>query len=493
MGTPTEVTLSALLMHNRDMPDYGLPPLNGQPAPVDRKNFYGATDDRTIQDVVSLNATISHRFTPAITLRNQTQYSQYTIDARESGPNNVGALNAQGVYTAFPATNVANNTALPLQLLYVGLGSHDRNIDDTSLYNQTDLITDFTTGSVQHQLIVGLELGRDTNDTQNFSRNIPGNSNNYFRAVSLLNPAYLPAGDLPQTTGNVVNASATDIAPYVNDTLSFAEYWKVVFGVRYDRYDAKLTNSINLPRSASQDIGYTSVRAGVIFQPTAAQSYYFSYGTSFNPSLETLALTSGQQSLDPETSSQIELGGKWDLMGNALSLTSAIFRIDKDNTRSQISTGVYELTGNVRVQGFQATIAGRLTPLWQIFGGYTYLDAEIVAASALDGTQGKVPANTPKNSASLWTAYRFAPRWQAGTGVVYMSDRYTSNNNAVQVPSYLRWDAMVAFEQPRYSIQLNVFNLTNHMNYDALIPSDRGRSVPGTDRQALLSVIYKFI
>ncbi len=51
IGTPTEVTLNALLMHNHDMPDYGLPPLNGAPAPVNRKNFYGATDDRTIQDV----------------------------------------------------------------------------------------------------------------------------------------------------------------------------------------------------------------------------------------------------------------------------------------------------------------------------------------------------------------------------------------------------------------------------------------------------------
>ena len=317
IDTPTQITLSALLMHNNDMPDYGLPPVNAQPAQVSRRNFYGATDDRTIQDVVSLNATISHQLTTAVTLRNQTQYSRYTIDARESGPNNVGTLNALGVYSAFPASNLGNTTPLPLGSLYVGLGSHDRNITDTSLYNQTDVISEFATGAVRHQLIVGLELGRDTNDTQNLSRNIPGNPNNYFRAVNLVDPAYLPAGNIPQTTGNVVNASATDIAPYINDTMSFAEFWKAVAGVRYDRYDAKLTNSINLPRSASQDIGFISVRAGVIFQPTAMQSYYISYGTSFNPSLETLALTSGQQSLDPETSAQYELGGKWDLMGEA--------------------------------------------------------------------------------------------------------------------------------------------------------------------------------
>jgi len=49
MGTDTEITLSALLQRNRDMPDYGLPPLNGHPAAVDADNFYGLTDDRTIQ------------------------------------------------------------------------------------------------------------------------------------------------------------------------------------------------------------------------------------------------------------------------------------------------------------------------------------------------------------------------------------------------------------------------------------------------------------
>ena len=73
-----------------------------------------------------------------------------------------------------------------------------------------------------------------------------------------------------------------------------------------------------------------------------------------------------------------------------------------------------------------------------------------------------------------------------------MSDRYAANNNAVKVPDYVRWDAMIGYQQPKYGIQLNVFNLANRLNYDALIPSDRGRSVPGTNLQALLTATYKF-
>jgi len=34
IGTPTEITLSALIQHNRAQPDYGVPSLNGGPAPV---------------------------------------------------------------------------------------------------------------------------------------------------------------------------------------------------------------------------------------------------------------------------------------------------------------------------------------------------------------------------------------------------------------------------------------------------------------------------
>ena len=492
IGTPTEVTLNALLTHYDDMPDYGLPPVNGGPAAVNRKNFYGATDDRTIQEVANLNATIDHKFTPDVILRNQTQYSHYRINARESGPNNVGTVSPAGVYTAFPAVNLSNSTTLPLDSLYVGIGSHDRVITDSSIYNQTDLITQFRTEAIGHQLIAGLELGQDTNNTSNSTRNIPGNPNNLFRFVSLTDPAYEPAGDLTSYPGNQVQASATDVAPYVNDTMTFGDQWKAIAGVRYDRYNASLTNSINMPPSASQSIGFTSVRAGVIYQPTETQAYYFSYGTSFNPSLETLALVNGQQSLDPETSNQYEVGAKWDALEGNLSITAALFQIEKDHTRTQISPGVYELTGDVRVRGFQVTGAGRVTSNLQIFGGYTYLDAEIVNASVLDNTKGKVPANTPQSSASMWATYNLTRDWQAGTGIAYMSDRFTSNTNAVKVPYYFRWDAMIAYLQPKYSIQLNVLNLTDHLNYDALIPSDRGRSVPGTNLQALLSFTYKF-
>ena len=67
-------------------------------------------------------------------------------------------------------------------------------------------------------------------------------------------------------------------------------------------------------------------------------------------------------------------------------------------------------------------------------------------------------STTPRESAGQHaeaTAHRCGPRttspangrsepaWPA------MSDRFTSNTNAVKVDDYLRWDAMVAYQQPK--------------------------------------------
>ncbi len=493
IGTPTELTFSALVQHNRDMPDYGFLAVNGHPLDVDKDKYYALTDDRTIQDVASLGARVEHKFSPTQTLRNQTQYSQYKTDVRETYPNSVGTLSGS-TFTPLPTASTGNYTNLPLNQLYLRLASHDRVIEDESLYNQTDLTSKFDIGAVKHTVVTGLEIGRDDYENQTYARN-------NLPIISISDPAYLstPSNSVT-TTGNLAKTQATSIAAYVNDTVELDKQWKLVGGVRRDRYKADITNSINRNNtagnttlaSADQTIYYTSLRAGVLYQPTDTQSYYISYGTSFNPSLEQLTLTTGQQNLDPEKNRSYEIGGKWDVLGGGLSLTSALFQIEKTNARSQVSTGVYTIDGDVRVNGIELGATGRLTSKWQVVAGYTYLDAEIVQASTLDGTQGKVPANTPRNSAMLWTTYNLSGQWETGGGVTYMSNRYASNTNVVSVGDYMHWDATVAYHRPKYDLRLNLLNLTDRRDFVAAIPSDGGRAVPSAGRTALMTATYKF-
>ncbi|MFJ1252757.1 TonB-dependent receptor [Cupriavidus sp. CuC1] len=507
IGTPTEITLSALVQHNEDMADYGFPAINGHPVNVDRKTAYGFNDDRTIQDVAALNATVDHKFSPNLRLRNQTQFNYVNTNARETAPNAVGTVGAKG-FTAL------TTTSLPLDALSVRLQSHDRHIRDYSIFNQTELAAKFDTGPVKHTVLVGAEIGHDGYDNQNYYRNGACNgvalnaaatataaagTSGYAACEPLVNPTYgnSPA-NAPSAVGNRQGASANTLAAYINDSVEFSKQWKMVAGLRYDRYLASISNSVNSTNtrgstvlsSADQTVNFTSVRLGGIWQPTEAQSYYVSYGTSFNPSLEQLVGTVGQQNLDPEKNKSYEVGGKWDLMGGDLSLTSAAFQITKDNARSQIDATTYSLAGKIRVRGFRAGATGRITSKWQVFAGYTFLDADIVNGIAA-GTQGMTPANTPKHTATAWTSYAVLPNWEVGGGAFYMSQRYANNTDTVQVGGYVRWDGMIAYHQPKYDVRLNLFNVFDKKYFDALIPSDGGRSVPGTGRTAMLSVVYR--
>jgi catecholate siderophore receptor len=506
IGTATEITLSTLIQHNRDMPDYGLPAVNGHPVNVDRNTAYGLLTDHTDQDVVSLNAGIKHKITPDITLRNQTQFNYVHTNAVETAPQSVGTVSG-GVFTA-----LSGNTSLPLSSLSVRAQSHDRSIRDYSIFNQTELSAKGTAFGFKHEALVGLEVGHDGYDVQNYYRNGSCNgvalTNNttptsgYADCISVVNPSYSTAGSsVASQVGNHQGGSANTIATYVGDTLELNQQFKLVGGLRYDRYVAQISNSINSINSApaakntalayaNQSVNFLSVRAGGIWQPTAAQSYYLSYGTSFNPSLEQLTGTVGQTNLDPEKNRSYELGGKWD-WAESLSLNAAVFQIDKQNARSLVSTGVYELAGNVRVKGARAGATGRINKQWQVALGYTYLDAQVMSGAAGDTAVGKVPTNTPKHTLTSWTTYEVAPHWQVGGGASFMSERFANPTNTVQVGGYTRWDATVAYLQPKYDIRLNLFNLTNKMYYDALIQSDGGRSVPGSGRTAMLSVNYR--
>lgn len=496
LNPKTEITLNSLLEHNHDMPDYGLPPVNGHPAPVSRDTFYGLTSDHTTQDVQLFSARIRYEALPNLTLRNQAQYVRYRIDALETAPGTVGTCSAQPCttadFTSIRATSPGSYTSAPLSDLNVLLGSHARDILDTSAYDQFDMTWTFRTGPLEHQLILGGELGRETYQNQALAYDdLP--------IVPLVNPPHLSAAqaDVTLTSAgqNLAQANATSYAGYFNDTVSIGEHWKVVGGLRWDRYDAQLTNSvpsIRNPASADQTVYHDSVRTGILYQPSASQTYYVSYGTSFDPALETLTVTAGQQTLPPATSRSIEVGTKHLFFDGNLSVNAALFQIHQDNTAVQVDTGVYEPEGSVRVNGGEISFAGYITPKWQVFGGYTYLDGKITDSAALDADQGNKPENMPRNNATLWTDYAFLPSWSVGTGIVWQSMRYANVTNVVSVPSFVRWDATIAYRRSQYEVRLNLLNITDVDYYDNLIQSDGGRAVPGISRSALLTLTYHF-
>jgi catecholate siderophore receptor len=440
INTPTEATFYALVQRNWDQADYGLPPVRGWPANVNRNNAYGFSDDRTLQNILTLGATVDHKFNKDLSLRNQLQFNYVNTNARETAPQSVGTLSPTGAFVAAPAGGFTN---VPLNNLFVRQQSHDRNIFDISVYNQTELNAKFDTGSIKHNLLAGLELGYESYYNQNSYRpgtcngvamQSPFATNGYVGCTSLMFPTGGGDPGGPSIPSNLATAQARSFAGYLNDTVTVIPEIKLVGGVRYDVYWAQIGNTINNLNTAGnntlayadQTTTFASVRGGVIFQPSEAQSYYVSYSTSFNPSLEQLVSTTGSsQPLPPEQNEAIEAGAKFDLLKGNLSLTGALFQITKQNARTQNLDNTFSATGTIRVRGVRTGIAGRITPEWQVFGGYTYLDAVITNGIGA-GTTGNQPLNTPRDSANLWTTYTLAEKYELGGGATYIGQRYAT-------------------------------------------------------------------
>lgn len=509
IGTPTQITLQALLQHNHDQVQYGVPPLNGFPIDVPRNTAYGFTDDFTNQDVISVMSTVDHAFNKDFKLRNQTMFNFVNTYVRETSGNAVGTLGATGFV---PAANGAIPTpfsGVPLYNLYIRQQSRDRNIYDFSLDNQTELTANFDTGPIGHTLLVGAEFQYESYWNQQYYRN--GFCNGFPLQASTATTGFVgcvPAGatnwtvspaTVPQQYGNLATSQAWTAAGYFNDTMQALPWLKIVAGLRLDYYWAQVGNSINsanTPGSTTtpymvQPITFLSQRYGAIVEPTRAQSYYFSYSTSFNPSLEQLTSTTGTQQLPPEQNQNLEAGAKYEFLNGNLSLTGALFQIYKYNARTQNPDGTFSPSGTIRVQGVRTGVAGRITPEWQVWGGYTYLDGRIVDGVGA-GTTGNVPLNTPRDSGTIWSTYTFNETYEIGGGVTYIGARYANNTNTVQVPAFARIDLTAAYRQPTYEFRANIFNLANTMYYEQVIASDGGRAVAGSGLTAMLTYTQRF-
>lgn len=492
LNKSTDLTLTGLIQRNRDIPDYGLPFINGAPAEVPHSRFYGNTDDQFDQDANVGKVKIEHRFNSWLSLQNQTQISENTLKASPT-PYRVCTAAFNNPAGSCPVAA----PGAPYDQVTVQSDRRDRELKDTSVFNQLDVIAKLKTAGFAHTLVGGIEVGRDTTANQSYtaSRRQLDNLGNFEPNATPANITRTPAATRTEGT-------ARTQAVYLNDTVTLSPQWKVVGGLRRDRFDADaktITNATGATTGFARTDYGTSVRGGVIFDPIPAVSTYVSYGTSFNPSAEAVTISAAQSSVAPEKTKSYEAGAKWESLGGNLLLTSAVFLIDKDEARTTDPLGTVSLDGNTQVQGFEIGAVGRITRAWQIIGGYTFLDSELKETKDGSGTgaarisfKGNQLANTPENAASLFSTYRLNGGIELGGGAYYIDERFVSTANTTKVDGYVRVDALAAWRQPRYEVQLNLQNVLDEDYFEGIIGSEGGRATPGIGRTAILTGTYRW-
>jgi catecholate siderophore receptor len=234
-----------------------------------------------------------------------------------------------------------------------------------------------------------------------------------------------------------------------------------------------------------------SVRAGAVYNPAQNGSLYLSYGASLNPSLEGLTYQPADVTLEPEKTYTVEGGTKWDVLSGRLSLSAAVFRVEKTNARTP---GVLPddppqvLQGRQRVAGTELGVSGFVTRRLRMFGAYTYLGSKILDSNN-PAEQGNRLINTPPHSFNLWTTYSFG-KLELGGGARFIGRRFSNTTNTRQVDGYWTADAMASYPVGRHlSLRLNLYNLNDAYYFERL---GGGHLIPGPSRAAMVSTNFHF-
>jgi len=240
-----------------------------------------------------------------------------------------------------------------------------------------------------------------------------------------------------------------------------------VAGLRFDRFDVTYHNNRN-GDTLSQPDNLVSPRAGIVFKPIAPVALYGNYSVSYLPSSgdQFSSLTVITEQVKPEQFHNYEIGAKWDARP-ALSLTTAVYRLDRTNTRSTDPNDPTRIvqTGSQRTSGYEFGVNGSLTSLWTVAGGYAYQDAFVTSATTAAPARAHV-GQVPHHTLSLWNNYQLHPRVGAGLGVLYRSDMFATIDNSVLLPGYTRIDAAGFVRLSRQlRLQLNVENLLDKSYY----------------------------
>jgi catecholate siderophore receptor len=242
---------------------------------------------------------------------------------------------------------------------------------------------------------------------------------------------------------------------------------------------------------------------GALYKPTAYGSLYANYAVAQQPpgggnlELSNRENSADNPAFDPQEARTAEVGGKWNLAGERLLLTAALFdtRVRNEIVQDPIDLQYYQ-TGEKRVRGFELGAVGSLNDRWSVSAGYTRMDADVVAGTPVTADGSPVLAYTPGHAFTGWTTYRFASGLVLGGGVRHNGDLTRGSDGAIGTPTHTEgyWvaDLVASYDFGNgLALRLNINNAFDE-DYVAAINKSGYRYTPGAPRTVLLTASYRF-
>ncbi|MFW2591583.1 TonB-dependent siderophore receptor [Aliarcobacter butzleri] len=328
-------------------------------------------------------------------------------------------------------------------------------------------------------------LGADYNKA--YSETIMFADMTTFYPIYLANPNYeslTSLKDHPNATDmSTPKTSVESYGIFLQDHINLTD--KLIFsaGIRYDEVKPK----------DSQKSDATTPQFGFVYHLTPETILFTNYSQSFTP---TSRQDKAGNILDPEKGKGYEVGIKQKLFDDRFDLTTALFKIEKENVATLDINGgntfVYKASAKQESQGFEVDLSGDITSNLSLIASYGYTETKDKEINNND------LVNIPNHTANIFATYKLAalnlPDYYIGGGARYIGSKYANDTNTIELDSALIYNATVGYKKGNWRANLSVQNLTDEEYVDGSLISDtRGTRVyVGTPRTILATIGYKF-
>ncbi|MDX1744470.1 MAG: TonB-dependent receptor [Halobacteriales archaeon] len=341
-----------------------------------------------------------------------------------------------------------------------------------------ELVGEFLTGGVTHELLVGADWQRHSSRGGDFQE---GGIDEEF---DLFDPTYgvaeLRPFDEDFRADNFLLTRRAGV--YVQDQIGLMDdRLQVLAGLRWNDYvqGQRYDEGADLPDEPGSDVEdrIVSPRLGVVWKIRPWLSTYGSYSEAYE--INGFDWQDPTVPVPPTYATQYEFGVKGDLLGERLGFTLAAFNLEKDDVYgwayenpsdpAAADWAWYTYSGAVhRSRGIELDANGRLTDRISLVASLAFTEAEIVEDPAFE--TGNALANTPGETFSLWTNWEPAGSFEAfefGGGVFYKSAFYGTMDNSEGglVPANHTIDLSAAWQRGPMTMRLVVRNVTDRVSY----------------------------
>jgi len=374
---------------------------------------------------------------------------------------------------------------------YLKMRRNYRSIESTDKLVQAELQGRLHSANINHDLMLGVEHF-------NYEENTLFYSNPTFFIINIYNPVYL---DTPYdvTPGTPTLSKSNNTALYLQDAMSLGKHWRLLAGVRFDRYQQKSWNRSSGALTSSISPSATSPRIGLSYLPNDQWTLFTNIGRAFKPNT---GVDFYNNTFDPVKSLAADAGVKWENSEKSMGATLTAFAIRKKNVKTADPEHVsFSITaGEVRSQGLEFDISGRIDTHWRTNASISYTDAEIYKDNNM--LEGAPLQHAAKVSSGIYLAYENAlangQRYGIGSGLVYSSKRLgeaVTRANAAQARFYLPSYTLVRLNaywnpSPTMRVSLEVDNLFNKTWYSST--GGRVATIPGEERTITVGMTLKF-